>query len=297
MDFKQLNYMLKVAECGNITHAAEQLYISQPALSSLVSKVEDELGAKVFDRTTSPLKLTTAGEYYIKTARAILELQNKLFEDVEDLKCEKERVLNIGLSDMRATFILPSVLPQFRRLYPNLKVNTIESKSAQVEQNVRDGVVDLGIVPVYCTGEDFTLRPLYQEEMLLVSAQDLPSEAGPLRRWVEPDVLMGRDLVLMAEPARQRKFIAGFFAEYGIYPRSIVDTSNHMTNYLLATTGMGLTIVPETVTRIMNPVHLPRIYRLGKQGLTWEICAIWRTDYTLSAAEEQLLKLLRDQFL
>ena len=127
MDSKQLQYILKVAECQNITRAAEQLYVSQPALSSFISKVEEELGAKIFNRSTTPLTLTQAGECYVKTAKKILALQENLKEEVENINCCREGVIRIGLSDMRATSLLPFVLPEFQRLYPNIRIQNIYS--------------------------------------------------------------------------------------------------------------------------------------------------------------------------
>ena len=86
MDTKQIQYILKVAECQNITRAAEQLFVSQPALSHFISKAEEELGAKIFNRGTTPLTLTQAGERYVKTAKMILSLQESLKQEIENLK-------------------------------------------------------------------------------------------------------------------------------------------------------------------------------------------------------------------
>lgn len=72
MDFRQLQYIIKVAECGNITKAASELYIAQPSLSNYISKVEQELGVLLFDRSTVPIRPTLAGEAYIKDAKKIL---------------------------------------------------------------------------------------------------------------------------------------------------------------------------------------------------------------------------------
>jgi len=137
VDFKQLQYVLKVAECRNITKAAEQLYVSQPALSSFLAKTEEELGAKIFNRNTTPLTLTQAGECYVKTAKRILALQDTLKRDVENLNACREGVIRIALSDMRATFLLPFVLPEFKQLYPNVQLKTLESSSIGVEENIR----------------------------------------------------------------------------------------------------------------------------------------------------------------
>lgn len=294
LDFKQLQYMIKVADCQNITRAAEQLYVSQPSLSSFISKTEEELGAKIFNRTTTPLTLTQAGEQYIKTARMILALQGKLKQEIDDLNHCREGVIRIGLSDMRATSLLPFVLPEFKRLYPNIKIQTVESSSRSVEDNVRSGAADIGIIPLFQASPEFSVRVLYQEELLLVSSDELPCSRGVSRPWVDPEVLDGKDFILMGEKSRIRKAVETVFLEHGVKPRSILDSSNNMTTYLVATTGMALTVVPEATVRMMNPIRIPRVYSIGKSGFRWDIGAIWREDMVLSSAHQQLFKILKN---
>ena len=100
MDSKQIQYILKVAECQNITRAAEQLYVSQPALSHFISKAEEELGAKIFNRGTTPLTLTQAGEHYVKTARMMMALEENLRQEIDDLNNSRDGEIRLGLSDM-----------------------------------------------------------------------------------------------------------------------------------------------------------------------------------------------------
>lgn len=297
MDSKHIQYILKVAECKNITRAAEQLYVSQPALSSFISKVEEELGAKIFNRSTTPLTLTQAGECYVKTAKKILALQENLKEEIENINCCREGVIRIGLSDMRATFLLPFVLPEFQRLYPNIRLETVESTSSNVEKNVQNGTVDLGIIPLYQVGTGVQTSVLYDEELLLVSGQELPSHRGEVRQWVNLEDLNDRPFALLGPKARIRKAIDAIFLEHGVKPSTILETSNNMTLYLLASTGTALSVVPEATVRMMNPIRIPHIYSIGRAGFHWNIGAIWNEDRELNSAQQQLLRLLKSRYL
>ena len=295
MDSKQIQYILKVAECQNITRAAEQLFVSQPALSHFISKAEEELGAKIFNRGTTPL--TQAGEQYVKTAKMILNLEETLKRDIENLNNCRDGVITVGLSDMRATSLLPFVLPEFKLLYPNVTVRTVESSSRQVEDNVRNGAVDLGIIPLYDYGQDLSSAELYDEELVLVSSEDLPCTRGNVRNWISIEDVRERDFVLLTGGNRIRRAVDAIFLEHGVKPRSIVESSNNMTVYMIATTGMALAIVPETVVRMMNPVRIPRVYSIGKGGFHWNIGAIWREDMALSGAHQQLIRLLKHRYM
>ena len=296
MDTKQLQYILKVAECQNITRAAEQLFVSQPALSHFISKAEEELGAKIFNRGTTPLTLTQAGEKYVKTARMILGLQESLKQEIENLKDCRSGEITLGLSDMRATVLLPFVLPEFRRLYPNVAIRTVESSSKDVENNVRNGVVEIGIIPLYDYGQDLSASVLYDEELLLVSASEVPSHHGATRNWVSLGDMTGKDFILLHRPNRIRRAVDAMFIEHGVKPKSIFESCNNMTVYMMAASGLGLAIVPDSVVRIMNPMPIPRVYSIGKGGFHWNIGAIWREDMVLSGAHTQLIRLLKNRY-
>ena len=296
MDTKQLQYILKVAECQNITRAAEQLFVSQPALSHFISKAEEELGAKIFNRGTTPLTLTQAGEKYVKTARMILGLQESLKQEIENLKDCRSGEITQGLSDMRATVLLPFVLPEFRRLYPNVAIRTVESSSKEVENNVRNGVVEIGIIPLYDYGQDLSASVLYDEELLLVSASEVPSHHGATRNWVSLGDMTGKDFILLHRPNRIRRAVDAMFIEHGVKPKSIFESCNNMTVYMMAASGLGLAIVPDSVVRIMNPMPIPRVYSIGKGGFHWNIGAIWREDMVLSGAHTQLIRLLKNRY-
>ena len=296
MDTKQLQYILKVAECQNITRAAEQLFVSQPALSHFISKAEEELGAKIFNRGTTPLTLTQAGEKYVKTARMILGLQESLKQEIENLKDCRSGEITLGLSDMRATVLLPFVLPEFRRLYPNVAIRTVESSSKEVENNVRNGVVEIGIIPLYDYGQDLSASVLYDEELLLVSASEVPSHHGATRNWVSLGDMTGKDFILLHRPNRIRRAVDAMFIEHGVKPKSIFESCNNMTVYMMSASGLGLAIVPDSVVRIMNPMPIPRVYSIGKGGFHWNIGAIWREDMVLSGAHTQLIRLLKNRY-
>ena len=140
-------------------------------------------------------------------------------------------------------------------------------------------------------------KVLYDEELVLVSSEELPSERGLVRPWVAIEEVTGRDFVLLSGGNRIRKAVDAIFLEHGVRPRSVIESRNNMTVYMIATTGIALAIVPETVVRMMNPMRLPRIYSIGKSGVHWNIGAIYREDAVLSAAHEQLIRLLKNRYL
>ena len=102
MDFRELTYITTIADCGSVTEAAKRLYISQPSLSYILAKVEEDLGVKLFDRKTSPLTLTYAGERYVATARTILSLSGNLRRELKDIGGGGRGEIRIGIPTERA---------------------------------------------------------------------------------------------------------------------------------------------------------------------------------------------------
>lgn len=101
MELRQFTYVNQVAECGNFTKAAAKLFISQPALSNYISKVEGDLGVKLFDRSATPLKLTYAGEQYLKRAKVILGQMEDMNRELRDITHYMTGRLRIGFPSER----------------------------------------------------------------------------------------------------------------------------------------------------------------------------------------------------
>ncbi|MEI3187059.1 MAG: LysR family transcriptional regulator [Lachnospiraceae bacterium] len=125
MDFRQLQYITTVAQYRNITKAADALFISQSALSHYIQKAEKELGIQLFDRSTTPLTLTLAGEHYIETARRILLENDQLMKVFRDITHHMTGTLRIGTSRERASHMIPRLLPQFSERYPGIEVTIL----------------------------------------------------------------------------------------------------------------------------------------------------------------------------
>ena len=119
MNLNQLKYIVAIADELNISKAAQKLYVSQPSLSQCVQNIERELGTKIFDRSTTPLKITYAGDVYINWARKILNSTEEINRQIADISGLKNIKLSIGISPYRSTCILPPVIKQFKKLYPD----------------------------------------------------------------------------------------------------------------------------------------------------------------------------------
>ena len=111
--------ILAVYEAGSFSKAAEQLFVSQPALSLIVRKTEEEIGAMIFNRSYKPIRLTPAGEYYVEYIRKLAEAEQELTTRLNELREREDGTLFIGGSNFFCSYQLPEVFEKFKEKYPN----------------------------------------------------------------------------------------------------------------------------------------------------------------------------------
>lgn len=299
MDFKQYQYVLKVAQLQNMTRAANELYITQPSLSHFIAKIEEELGTPLFNRNTAPISLTLAGEKYVETAKMILALNDRLKQEVSDIANEKKGVITVGMSHARASFFLPYVLPEFKQKYPGIHVRTVEVRSDLVEEYVAKGQCDLGVLPFPLSGaSNLEQEVICREELVLVSGKPLPEEEfGEGRPYVNLGRCGDYPFVLLKKGHGIRTAVDVLFMERGIRPSSIFETTSNETAYRLSTVGMGLSIVPETTVILSHAVERPFLYSLSPEGIRWEIGTIYRKKEYLTQAQRELIRLMQQRFM
>lgn len=175
MDSKYMHYILALAETGNMTKAAQKLYISQPTLSQFLSKYEKELGTPLFDHTKKAYTLTPAGEVYVKYAKKILRLTRLLEDELKDLK--KSVRLNLATSSTQDLKMLSCILGDFKKLYPDILFSMNNGSTGAMERLICSGDVDMAFVPVGDTErETFHCQIIEtkEEEVLFVAPQHLP---------------------------------------------------------------------------------------------------------------------------
>jgi len=302
VDFRQYQYVLKIAELKNMNRAANELYITQSSLSHYIAKIEEELGAKLFNRNTNPISLTRAGETYVETAKIILSLNDKMKREVQEIAQEKKGVMTIGISNARASFFLPYVLPEFKEKYPAIEIKTMESKSSVIEEQVLKGNCDLGLFPLPVCSDKLQSEPVCREELVLVAGQEqeygcCDGDSNGGRKYVELSQCTGKDFVLLKKGHGIRTAIEVLFMEAGVCPSSVFETTSNETAYRLATTGMGIAIVPESTIFLSTPMAQPHLYSLSKGGIYWEIGAVYRCREGLTGAQRHFIEILKKRFL
>ena len=137
---KNPEYFLTIAKEGNISKAADILYVSQSYLSQYISKLESSFDVKLFDRSKTPIELTEAGKIYFNYLQANNQLYSKLTSDFDALNQERANTLNLGIAPWRGSTMLPDILPLFIEKNKNVQIYLHEHPARQLFDLIRSTI-------------------------------------------------------------------------------------------------------------------------------------------------------------
>lgn len=172
---KEMDYIYAVYEEKSFSRAAKKLFVSQPALSNMVKKAEKEIGAPIFDRSTIPLTVTPAGEYYIQSIQAIRNIQSNVHDYFEDLKNLNTGNINLGGSSYFCSFVFPEMIGRFHRHYPNVTIHLKEEMVDRLRAELLEDKLDL-VLETAISREDKKITNLFyrDEHIILVVPKIFP---------------------------------------------------------------------------------------------------------------------------
>ncbi|OON86237.1 hypothetical protein BXO88_08125 [Oribacterium sp. C9] len=304
MDFRELTYITAVADNHSVTEAAKQLYISQPSLSYIISKVEEDLGVKLFDRKTNPITLTYAGERYVKTARQILVMKDNLRRELSDIGHGKKGRINIGIPTERAGYMLPKVIGAFREIYPNIKIYLQESRSEEIINNLMNDKIAFCVLP----GGRSHLPPgvnveyIYTEKLYLVAGKGMITDDMIIRPGTAdtiPEVDFNKlnvfPFIIMKRGQYIRRKVEDIFRRFDFIPKEIMEVSSCLSATQLASAGLGITIVPE---RAIEPLRNAgfEVFNYSDESDSWDVNIVYKEGVYLDDAERTLIRTMRDVF-
>ncbi|MEU5633192.1 LysR family transcriptional regulator [Streptomyces rishiriensis] len=247
MDLQQMRYVLAVAETASFTRAAEQCHIVQSALSHQVARLEKELGARLFDRTSRRVWLTAAGEAFLPAARQALEAAERARAEVAAATGEIRGRLTVGSIPTVAAVDLPAVLRDYRRRYPQVRITLRAGSSERLVEHVRDGLLDaafLGVQPGFRT-QGVRDRELAQGRHVAVVAPD-----HPLATEQEVDLasLTEEAFVDFADGSAARAQSDQAFAAAGLRREVAFEVSGVELMVRMVRNGLGVALLPAAFT-------------------------------------------------
>ncbi|MBG0569045.1 LysR family transcriptional regulator [Actinoplanes aureus] len=179
MELQQMRYVIAVAESNSFTRAAERCLVVQSALSHQIARLERELGAKLFERTSRRVRLTPAGAAFLPAARQCLDAAERAAAEVAAAVGEIRGRLAVGLIPTVAAVDLPSMLRDFRQQYPSVRITLRAGASEELVEQVKQGTVEVAFLglPTTARPEGVDARELARDRLVAVVAPDHPLAA------------------------------------------------------------------------------------------------------------------------
>ena len=172
MTLQQLEYIVAVYRHKHFAKAAENCNVTQPTLSSMVQKLEDELSVKIFDRKTNPITVTPIGRLVVEQAWRTLLRARKIKETVEEEKHSLMGTFRVGILPTIAPYLIPRFLPQLMRKYPEMDIRVAEMKTEDIKRALRHDDIDAGILAQLDDMNDFNVTPLFFEQFFAYVARE-----------------------------------------------------------------------------------------------------------------------------
>jgi len=237
MDTKKLRYFLEISETMNITKAAENLHMSQPPLTYQLKLLEEELGTKLFHRTTRKLVMTEAGKKLKVRAQQIIELMETTENEVREIQFGETNEIKIGFVASSAALLSPDRLTNFHKLYPAMKFVMKEGNTHKILDLLNHGLIDVGLVRTPFNAEIYNVEYLNPEPMIVVYDPQVYS----LNETIEVKALRELPLVL---DKRFLEIIENEAYASGITPNVICLGEDSRSILAWTEAGLGVAILP-----------------------------------------------------
>ncbi|MDO4267578.1 MAG: LysR family transcriptional regulator [Eubacteriales bacterium] len=307
MTSRELLYVKTVADERSISKAARKLFMAQPSLSQSIQRIEESVGTPLFNRASSGLTLTYAGERYYHMAVQVLKIYENFELEISDINNLKTGRIHLGVTNHLGALTLSDVLPRFRQLCPFVEIFVSEENSARLERMLLSGELDFAIMH---TPPEPSAQPLIyydvmdRDPFIIAMAPDHPLMKKAVKKDGYPyPVLDLRHLkkerfLMLHKEQRIRQITDEVLAKAEIpNPDVALTLRNFETAQLLAAQGMGVMLVPAQYSLIGTGNHEPaRLSIPESYGAFWDLCTASLKNSFLSKADQLFIRLLKEQF-
>lgn len=243
MTLQQLEYILAVDRCRHFGRAADVCNVTQPTLSAMIGKLEEELNAKLFDRNRQPICPTPVGEQVIRQAKEVLEQTNRIKDLVEEEKHSLEGTFRVGILPTIAPYLLPRFFPQLMKKYPEMDIRVREMKTHEIKEALLQGDIDAGILATIEGLEEYSQLPLFYEKYVgYVSREDALFHKEVIRT---SDIAGSRELWLLDEGHCFRDQMVRFCQMKSSQTSQLAYNLGSMETFMrMVESGKGITFIP-----------------------------------------------------
>ncbi|MBS0455071.1 MAG: LysR family transcriptional regulator [Proteobacteria bacterium] len=241
MELRQLRYFVGAAEAGSLLKASSKLHVAQPALSAQIAALENELGSRLFDRSSRGVTLTASGKIFLEHARVVLADVERARSAVHESDAVPRGEVAVGLTTTVALAAMMPIVSACRARLPEVKLKVVEAYSGFLREWLQSGRLDLAVLYTDAPEPDLIKRPLLDDQLVLVSGP-----AGPaLPKKLALSALARRPLVLPGQDHGLRRIIDDACAPLNIQLNVVAEIESLGSVKRAVEAGIGETILPQ----------------------------------------------------
>lgn len=294
MNIQQLEYLIAVDKYKHFGKAAQACFITQPTLSAMIQKFEDEMEVKVFDRTTHPIRTTDIGAQIIDQAKVVIDSVMELKNKASILNNVLAGKINLGIIPTVSSFILPTEIFEFLSKNPKIELNVKEMTTENVIKSLKSGELDAGIIATpYSDAEEFFSDFLFNEELMVYSADKIANDNKD--EFILPEDINIDKVWLLEEGNCLRTQFENIcnLRENSLKPKNLdFMASNINTLVQMVDKVGGLTVLPELAVSQLHDDQKVKIHRFKKPFPSREISLIYyKPTYKQKILDELVLSI------
>jgi len=300
MNSRQLQYAVLLSEVRNFSQVAEDLDISQPALSKQIISLENELSVKLFDRSTTPISLTPAGEFFIEKARELLFEEDVLRKTIERYKNRENGKLTIGISPFRSLYLMPPVVKALKDRYPGLHISLCEYGRTQLHKGICEGLYDFAITNLPVDEAILDVIPLEKDNLVLavpnalvdhIHISEEKKSAGPIA--VELADCENLPFVVLQKGQEMRQLFDTLCKIARIHPQIYVEVVGITTAWTMVQAGLAATILPKQFIQADIKSSNVTLFELKQDTYVRQSAIVTRRGQYISEYAQYAMELLK----
>lgn len=287
MTLRHYRIFVTVCDTMNMTSAAEQLYMSQPAVSQAVAELEGHYGVRLFERLSRKLYLTEAGQKLLGYARQMIRMDAEVESDMKTLN--RSGTVRVGASVTVGACVLPALAADFQNCHPLIKVEVIEDNTEKIENLILQDRVDLGLVEGEVTSPDLFSRPFQDDELVLICSPGHRFAGCP---EVEPKELEQESFIIREKGSGTRRTFEDRMTEHNLTWRIAWTCNNADTIKNAVAAGLGVSVISERA--VTDEVKSGLLLKKRIRGITFQrtFKLIYHKNKYITEPMQQFINLL-----
>jgi DNA-binding transcriptional LysR family regulator len=293
MELRQLQSLMAVVEYKSFSKAAEKLFISQPTISTHIRMLEEELNSRLIIRTTKSIEVTMHGRELYECAHQIFSLKDNLVQRWAE---ENKKIIRVGASTIPADYILPEVLPVFRKHEPDIKFYIHQNDSQNIISGLLNGNFSLGMVGMKQQEKMISFVPFYQDEMVMITPKkerflNINKDSFSLK-----DIIFNEPIILREQGSGSKKSIEMYFEKMNINEEDlqiIARLNDQESIKKLVASGLGISFISEKAVEDSAKEKL-LVFKLPNYSTKRNLYFAYRKDYILQEHIVRFIKFVQD---